>query len=146
MVDKYARIIEVGDKIRFLPWKETEWRDGTIRRIDGYNEAEVDDGAWNNPDRRSNGARIVTWVPCDRIVKVGVPAYTAEEVSALRDDNRALRDRVQALEEELAHRKAVLTIPEVYVGVVSDAVAAELEDAKARIVELMRELKEARQT
>lgn len=60
------------------------------------------------------------------------------------DEVHTLRARVQALEEELAHRKAVLTIPEVYVGVVSDAVAAELEDAKARIVELMRELKEAK--
>lgn len=144
MMDKYARIIEVGDKIRFLPWKETEWRDGTIRRIDGYNEAEVDDGAWNNPDRRSNGARMVTWVSCDRIVKIGVPVYTAEEANALRDDNRALRDRVQALEDELAHRRAVLTIPEVYAGVVSDAVAEELEELKARVLELTLAAKRAR--
>jgi len=146
MMDKYGETLRVGDSVQFLAARQTAWRLGTVRDIED-NHAKVDDGDPANNDCRVNGARLMAFVPSHRISKDISPHnnYTTAEHDLLSEMNASLQNRVQALEEELAHRKAVLTIPEVYVGVVSDAVAAELEDAKARIVELMRELKEARQ-
>lgn len=145
MIDKHGNSVKVGDCVHFLPALQAVWRLGTIRDIED-DHAKVDDGDPANDDCRTNGARLMAFVPSHRIAKsiVRRDTYTAAEYGLIVAVNEELQNRVQALEEELAHRKAVLTIPEVYVGVVSDAVAAELEDAKARIVELMRELKEAK--
>jgi hypothetical protein len=146
MIDKYANKLQIGDRVQFLASKQTAWRLGTVRDIED-DHAKVDDGDPANNDCRVNGARLMAFVPSHRISKDISPHnnYTTAEYGLLSEMNANLQDRVRKLEEELAHRKAVLTIPEVYTGVVSDAVATELEDAKARIVELMRELQEARQ-
>jgi hypothetical protein len=53
----------------FQPFLCEDWTRGTIREI-ANGRARVDDGDPAIDDPRSNGARMMTWVPSERLVLV----------------------------------------------------------------------------
>jgi hypothetical protein len=101
MNDKNGRPLQVHHTVRFLPYGEKKWRTATVRSIEG-NEARVDDGEWLNDDCRTNGARMMAWVPSERLEWVNVAGYTAQEMKTVLDDNKVLRERIAVLEGQLA--------------------------------------------
>ncbi len=101
MNDKNGRPLVVYYTVRFLPYGEKRWRTGTVRAIEG-DMARVDDGDWLDDDCRTNGARIMVYVPSERLEWVNVSGYTAREMKQVLDENHALRERIAALEGQLA--------------------------------------------
>jgi hypothetical protein len=73
MNDANESTVALNDDCFFKPFLCEDWMRGTIREISNE-RARVDDGDPTIDDPRSNGARMMTWVPSERLVLVGASA------------------------------------------------------------------------
>ena len=79
MLDKNGNPVKVGDRCKFWSGTRTEWRFGTVRRVQTHSyynmfeqrddvwEAKVDDGDPMNPDIESNGFSVAAHVESNAI-------------------------------------------------------------------------------
>ena len=78
MADANGNTVKVHASCFFRPFLCEDWTRGTIREI-ANGRVRVDDGDSAIDDPRSNGARIMTWVPSERLVLVLVGASRAKK-------------------------------------------------------------------
>ena len=73
MNDANGNTVNLHAECFFQPFLCADWTRGRIREISNE-RVRVDDGAPAIDDPRSNGARMMTWVPSERVVLVGASA------------------------------------------------------------------------
>jgi hypothetical protein len=129
----------VGERVRVVRDLEVRYRGATFTVRDVRSSVRIDDGAHEDPDYSTNGARVSAWVsasalrPWDGAIKETIGVRLARDLRAARADVVRYRDETDRV-IALARRR------ETALGAEIAALIAEIDRLRARVAELEAEI------